>query len=273
MKNFLSCSSDRIYCYVVNLEQERAKKRYMEDLLSAKFSNLLFFKAIDGRNLSASELLEVYDAEQAIQTIGRELTLGEIGCALSQLSIIREVASRGHTALILEDDIETSLDEKKLELIIDRLPVDWECVLLGHHSRYSRVEEGVKSVWHSKSLIDGISCFRFAERPAGGYGYLINKAGAEKVLANYKVISKPVDFWLDSVINLYGVTPALVHVVDIASVKSQLDNEREKLVPETEAGCFFICDARKIIERLGVKRFLIFLLRCFNKIRPLSRYK
>jgi GR25 family glycosyltransferase involved in LPS biosynthesis len=56
-----------------------------------------FFNAIDGSKMTATKFREA---------VGVKLTPGEIGCGLSHLAVIREIAEGEHEyAAILEDDV------------------------------------------------------------------------------------------------------------------------------------------------------------------------
>jgi len=267
-------NNKEVYCYVINLESQKEKLTRIQIILSKKFSNTIFFKAVNGNNLSESEIRSVYNSAETKKNIGRDMTLGEIGCALSHLAIMREVVNQDHIALILEDDIDLKIDEVMLNKLIRKFPSKWECMLLGHHSRYSRGEEGIKSVWYKKELAYGIHCLRFAERPSGGYGYLINKSGAEKILARYDKITKPVDVWQDDILNIYGVTPTLVNIENILTTKSNLDNEREKTIREnnkykTKKILYF----NHFLNTSGIKSASNTFRKNINKLKFLSIYR
>lgn len=261
-----------IHCYVINLEWEREKRERMKRRLANDFSNVEFIKAVNGKELSAEVISSVYDKSKTLMNIGRELTLGEIGCAISHLRIMENVVANNQIALILEDDIELMINEAVLKELLGNFPDDWECMLLGHHSKYSRFEEGIKSKWYKKTLVNDISCFRFCERPAGGYGYMINKAGAKKVLSSFKSITKPIDSWSDKVVNLYGISPALIHVVNLDN--SNLDKERNELNLIKKDRCLSIREALKVgLKMTGINHVVHIILKQLNKIKILHAYK
>ena len=77
----------------------------MEQQLSRLGMDYEIFPAVDGQHLSDRDLLQ-YSAKEATKLIGRELSRGEIGCALSHLRIYEKlIASGDFDCLILEDDI------------------------------------------------------------------------------------------------------------------------------------------------------------------------
>ena len=128
--------------------------------------------------------------------------------------------------MILEDDVEFSYSNEKLLTLVQKLPKDWECVLLGHHSKFSRDDDGVASFWLRTKITDNHKAVRFVDRVAGGYAYLLNPKGAKKWLNNYKLITEPTDCWDSDKINLYGVYPAIFHISQKYQVGSLLDQER-----------------------------------------------
>jgi len=64
-----------------------------------------FFPAVDGRRLSQQELTKLCDFKWMMRYEGRELSRGEIGCALSHIRVYQRIIKENIPyALILEDD-------------------------------------------------------------------------------------------------------------------------------------------------------------------------
>jgi GR25 family glycosyltransferase involved in LPS biosynthesis len=68
---------------------------------------------VDGRNLSDDEVAQLYDSESSKKYNKKDLTLGELGCALSHKNCHERALSYDYT-LILEDDIELPKNFKEI---------------------------------------------------------------------------------------------------------------------------------------------------------------
>lgn len=215
-------------CYIINLPQDKDKKRHILKVVKRNGIKPVFISAIYGYDLKDSDISNIYSEERTQGNIGRSLTKGEIGCALSHLSVYKSmVANDVPLALILEDDIDFDCSYEQLCSLVQKFPSDWECVLVGHHSRISRSEEGIASFRGRIRVSKHHSIVRFVDRPAGGYAYFISQKGAEKWLREFEVITAPTDYWESRKINLYGISPAIVKISSDYEFGSMLDIERQ----------------------------------------------
>lgn len=217
-------------CFIINLEKDIEKKEQMLRVCKKNGIEPTFIKAVYGKALEKSYLDRVADQAKAQNLLGRKLTEGEIGVALSQLSIYQTMIDNDiELALVLEDDIDFSFGQDDLQNIVNQLPEDWECVLLGHHTKRSRHIDTLPSIWNQKKVSQTHRLVRFAEGPMGAYGYLINKKGAEKRIKDFQTIDRPIDHWNDKKLNLYGITPSIIKVNDGFLETSLLSQERRSI--------------------------------------------
>lgn len=242
-----------IKCFIINLEKDTEKKEQMLHVCEKNGIKPTFVKAVYGKELEKSYIDKVADQAKAERILGRKLTEGEIGVALSQLTIYQTMIDNDiDFTLILEDDVDFSFGQEDLKNIVNQLPRDWECVMLGHHTKRSRFIDALPSVWHQKRISQTHKIVRFAEAPVGAYGYLINKSGARKMLAEYKVIYKPIDKWNDKKLNIYGIIPSMVLVDDSFISDSFLSQERAK-VKITRTGYQKLKDlVQKILKKMNL---------------------
>ena len=113
-----------------------------------------FVDAIDGKLLSGKDINKFYSTTKSIKQIGRELAVSEIGCALSHKKIYQKIADEKiDSALILEDDIDFQGDLVDALSILNKLPSNWELVLLGHHTGKSRSIDTQASLWGRRNFI------------------------------------------------------------------------------------------------------------------------
>ena len=96
--NFEAIPSRRmIPLKVISLERSHERRAFMQRQLDDLGLPFRFFNAIDGSKMTATKFGEA---------VGVKLTPGEIGCGLSHLAGIREIAEGEHEyAAILEDDV------------------------------------------------------------------------------------------------------------------------------------------------------------------------
>ena len=230
---------NRLKTFVINLKHEAEKKERMLEKCTKAGIRVEIIEAVYGKALDDDVIANVYSGQKAIGYFGRELTRGEIGTALSHLNVCAKIVETPvEAALVLEDDVGCSFDAAVLLEMIDNLPADWECVLLGHHTKRARDIDTLASVWNQKRVAGGFRCIRFAEQPYGAYAYLINRAGARKMLENFRVIDRPIDHWHDRRINLYGMKPSIASIDPLFHGQSNLAGERDGMKERTRRSAY-----------------------------------
>ncbi len=98
--------SKNLKTFLLNLDESKDRLEHMRKTLSAL--NLLYERvpAVNGASLSSEELAHAFDAKRSIVANRAQMTLGQIGCALSHDLIYRRMESEGiDCALVFEDDI------------------------------------------------------------------------------------------------------------------------------------------------------------------------
>lgn len=211
--------------FVINLDDHIEKRVKISSLMTDTRVRVSFVKAVDGRIFN-SEIMSLLDSSQALEVIGRDMGSREVACALSHISCYKALLkSKDEWCLILEDDIlfRQSESASKLVNVIDSIisviPQS-ECgkvVLLGHHLTYDRNRDGVPSKRGHRALIKHSSACNnsqllsyFAERPSGGYAYLINRRAAQVRIKDFKSVNYPIDYWVPSRnFSIYGVFPPI----------------------------------------------------------------
>ena len=159
-----------------------------------------FYEASDGQDITEELLDEIRNQPYSFKkAFGREMTLGEIGCAMSHLNLYKKIVegSLDHS-LILEDDID--LDERLQYVVssartIKTLRNKLDLVLLGYSANgidYKNAAEvslfkkykigssiyfGIPTVWNWSTI-----------------GYLISNSGARKLLNEGLLPRMPADF-------------------------------------------------------------------------------
>lgn len=263
-----------IPCFIINLEQDIKKQEQMKKVCRKNDFKPIFIKAIYGKALRTDYLNTVVNQNMAKEYFGRELSPGEIGVALSQLSIYeRMIKDNIEIALILEDDVDFNFSPSYLSGLVYNLPQDWECIMLGHHTKRSRTIDTLASIWKQKKLSSKNTLVRFAENPVGAYGYIINLSGARKMLNEYKTIYKPIDKWSDKILNIYGVIPSLIAVDEIFISDSLLLQERSSITQYRTPFQSFKDKVQLTLKKMKLLEIYFKIKSFFIQFKKLSNYK
>uniref|UniRef100_A0A3P9M7U0 Cerebral endothelial cell adhesion molecule n=1 Tax=Oryzias latipes TaxID=8090 RepID=A0A3P9M7U0_ORYLA len=178
--------------YLINLRRRPDRRDRMLFSLNELEIDVKVVDAVDGNALNSSDIRILgvdllpgyYDPFS-----GRTLTKGEVGCFLSHYYIWKEV--RGHSSLILEDDVRFQANFKRrvLRLMeeVEQVELDWDIIYLGRKQVNPGKEEAVENI---RNLV-------MADYSHWTLLYAISQQGAQKLL-NAEPLSKmlPVDEFL-----------------------------------------------------------------------------
>ncbi len=215
--------------FIINLKKDIDKKKHMEVLCKQYNLQCHFTEAVLGKELSEEALSKIYNKGKRL---GRELIKGEIGCALSHINIYKHMVEQNiEKAVVFEDDIRIEGDLHSIITAIDKLPDDWELLLLGYHSGPERDRSIKASLRPRRKITDDYTVVRLIETAKGAHGYLINLRGAKRLMKQLSLIQKPIDHYTgsDKYVNLYAIFPRLIRVDNTFSQQSNLDFERQQI--------------------------------------------
>lgn len=264
--------------FIINLEKDIEKRNHMQKLCDKYNLSPQFIQAIDGKLLSSDEVELLSSKKSSIKSIGRELSKGEIGCALSHLKIYKLLIKKQiEAAIILEDDVEFN---ENLDLIISHLssfPKDLELLLLGHHSQISRELNSFESAWFKTKITETYSAVRLNHVACGAYGYLITLKGAKK-LSKITKIKKPIDFYtgVSYYTNTYGISPPCINISKYFESFSNLTPERDYLNNLNKKNNIFK-QLLKIIRIINfskkIKIYIYYIShKYYYKYKPIKKY-
>lgn len=202
--------------WVISLEAARDRR----DFVARGFAELgLGFEtidAVDGSRLTADDRLR-YSQWRSLFHVGRGLTAGELGCALSHLGAYRRmVEEQIPEVVILEDDVQPTRDLLALLGAPTSFPGDWDVVNFDPLFRSG----GPTPV--GDPLLDGkYRVCTYRRNPYGAACYRIRLAAARRLLD----VAYPVRMTADDLIfrprpaglRWYGVEPAVVMRGDLRS--------------------------------------------------------
>lgn len=172
--------------FVISLESSVSRREAIIARLSSLGIEAEVFTAIDGRKLSVRD--SGYNGRLRRLLYGKNLTPGEIGCALSHLSVCDEIARRGiERALILEDDARVQDNLPDVLRMLESCPDKWDLI------RFIGSPKNIKRMRVSDHMQDGLTLNRIYGTPGGAYGYVVNLRAAKKLASKRNSIWMPVD--------------------------------------------------------------------------------
>ncbi len=213
---------------IISLAKDEKRRRRIVQQCKTLGLNYKLFDAIDGNTLTQAELDKVYAEKNTISAIGRRLSRGEIGCALSHLSVYKQMLSENiKIMIILEDDAILSPKFKEALQIIDYLPKNWEILFLGYtcygnHFWYKLPIKIPKLKWRIAKVTD--SCRRT-------HAYVIRQSTAKKILTRTKKLCQPIDYYTGNSkeINLFLIVPPCSEQSTEGIENSNIQKGREEM--------------------------------------------
>ncbi len=207
--------------WVLNLERDIEKRKFMEQQFhQLGVDNYQIINAFDGKTL-ADDDLKFYSKKIALRDFGRELTPGELGCALSHIRMWQRIIDDNLSeVLILEDD--ARIGKALLDVLAHRnkLPADYQ------HINFST---RAKQIPFGDFITDIYRASNHTERPYSAFAYLLTREGAKFLLDFVFPVYMPIDNFVSiSGIKSYGVFPPVVVLADFkSSIGRRWDNMPE----------------------------------------------
>ena len=163
--------------YIVNLDRRSDRMKEFEKISPVKYTK---FSAIDGKGLKPTIQLQ-----QIFEGNNYNMRNCMVGCAMSHLKLlIQLVKSEQKMYCILEDDVTFTISfvQKVQQVLKDATKYDWDLIYLGHHiyppdSDNGCYNKNIKPVITKWNRDLSLKCSL-----GGTFGYIITKAGAEKML-------------------------------------------------------------------------------------------
>ncbi len=203
--------------FVISLSTSRERREHIARQLTTLGLPWEFIDAVDGLALPPDDVQRVGDSTviEVSPGLRRRLTPGEIGCALSHQHCYRLIRERGlPMAIILEDDVDVSVELLAVMRALPRFPRNWELVLFAHHSARHGPNEGAATAWRGVAVHRRHRVARVVEFAMGAMAYLISHEGARKLLDHGTPVRMPAD-WLTGYapsagVRLFAVTPPVI---------------------------------------------------------------
>lgn len=248
---------DQLKAFVINLPRHATRRAFMEMQCQSHGLNHEIFDGVEGAKLAPEALAQQYDASRAQRVYGRELTLGEVGCALSHLAVYREIVDRQLPfALILEDDALIGNHTRAVcRRLLEKLsPDEPTVVLLIHTQKYTAWGSAKLSRLHRLVRTRDAFC---------GHAYVVTQAAARALLDELTPVHAPADCWnalrQRGTIQLLSVVPYCVghsgHALDSSIEDVRRTTQKQRSKPGLLARLHTIF-YRKFLYQLVVKPLL-----------------
>ena len=122
--------------YLISLDRRQERRaRALSELARAGIEKVKIFSAFDGR---ASGLVNPTSYSARHQNGSTQMTMGEIGCYLSHLAILKMAKAKGvQSVAIFEDDIVFVSDARsRLSQFMKDVDPNWDILHFGHMHKY-----------------------------------------------------------------------------------------------------------------------------------------
>ncbi|GAA0800542.1 glycosyltransferase family 25 protein [Psychrobacter piscatorii] len=253
--------------YVVSLKDSIDRQNSITTQCEKLDISPVFIDAVNGKNLSNSEVSQYCNQKKAKQLFGRELLLGEIGCALSHKKIYQKIVDENIPyAVILEDD---AIFDRDFSIVVKNImaaPLSWELILLGHYKSNLKGLKSPISLWHRHRITSKFLLGRLVDFGFGTHGYMITIEGAKKLIAALDVIYKPIDHYTSNsnIINVYGLSPTVVNVDSNFDTLIDYDKVRKNTSDKSSV---------LILRKIGIINTMVKFKSLFKSLKPIKKYK
>ncbi|CAJ0807401.1 glycosyltransferase family 25 protein [Ralstonia flaminis] len=215
--------SSRVPTFFINLEHDVGRRKALEDQLDTLGLPHTRFPGVYGKALPAEALARHYNHTRAVAE-SRELTVGEVGCALSHLGVYRAMLEQDLPyALILEDDAKLGPDVPAvLDALVQQVSPDEPVVtLLTHINRYYKRS--------AKPLDPSHSVVKLANYQWLAHGYFVTRAAAKRMVEQLYPVWLAADYWhkfeREGIVQMRAVVPYVISVQDF-DTGSNLEADR-----------------------------------------------
>lgn len=189
--------------FVISLARSHDRRDFIEKHMRSRSIDFSFFDAVDGRNLSEKELERV-NFPAAKQFCGHDLSLGEVGCAMSHIRIYEMMVAKNiERCIVLEDDIYL---HGSFQTIAERAIATCQSDIIFLHHGKVKSWPWMKKMPEGYRLAKYISPSRHSKRGIiSTAGYILTLSGAKKLLSKAYPVRMPSDY-LTGRLQLNGLT-------------------------------------------------------------------
>lgn len=237
----------RIPIFVINLARSAERRAHMEFQLHKLRLPFRIFPATDGRALSDA-IVQAAARGRDPGLYRKPFTVGEVGCALSQLRVYETVVSENLPyALILEDDvfIEPRAAQLMHARVLEGMPQGWDmllCAFVQRGNLYSKPYKNASLRFAGRFTLRGLEGSRFTAGIPTEFcyhtaGYIVSRSGAEKLLEAGTPLRMPADI-LTGNARLFGLQSYALKTPCIRQHGTIAKNSTIKIADQAPADSF-----------------------------------
>ena len=218
----------------INLDKDAERRTRLQKQLAALGLQAERMPGVWWKALNEEQRARYYSAQLNSAQYYRPLVDGEKGCYGSHLKACMHLLdSDAEQLVVFEDDIRILPELPKALEAIAALPPGWDMIKL-----FGREDEKIRE---QQPLAEGLALIRYQRVPSFATGYVLSRAGAQKMLATRMPFGRPVDvdwrFWFETNLQIYGVHPSVIALDDTSEVSSIWD-QRDHLTLAQRLGKF-----------------------------------
>ena len=208
--------------FVISLSDATVRRKKISHSLFRLDIPFSFFDAVDGRRGVPENMLNRVDREAAFKRLRRDMTDGEVACALSHLLVYEHVVeNKLPGVIILEDDAVPDKAFKKF--VEERYYLKKGMILLGHKS--ARVLKRT-----NMTLFEEYSLLKLALPANLTVGYSIDFTSAQTLAAQSSPITYVADWGCDiAKLGACVVSPPIISSLPCDINPSTLQSDRQKI--------------------------------------------
>lgn len=243
--------------FIINLPQDIERREFLAKDMEKFNLNFSFVEAVDGRIIPTDEIAKYYNSAKSIDLFNREMTPGEIGCALSHNKIYRKIVSESiASAVILEDD--TCIVDSDIGALLSDLEKLYPAeipviVLLNFVERYVSNKDDI--------IINEKYTLHDSYRSISSASYFITKSAAEILSKNLFPVYVVADKWEYYQEKFFPVKMIIPNCIDLSekSLQSSISlrgDRRTKIKKKINFKYYFHKHLNTIIFSIFKKPFL-----------------
>jgi glycosyl transferase family 25 len=181
--------TQKIPVFVISLSRSIERRDRIKKIMADQGISLSFVDAVDGRELNNCRINEIRDRSNYFKNQRkRNLSRGEIGCALSHLKIYKHIIDNDiEYALIFEDDIDILSESVLKEILFTDSLIknkNWDLLQLGYYQKFNTEYAETFVSFKKDQLIENVYMARPAIFCSSTFAYVIRK-NAASILFEY----------------------------------------------------------------------------------------
>ncbi|MDR1901244.1 MAG: glycosyltransferase family 25 protein [Treponema sp.] len=207
--------------FVITLPDAKDRQENISSQLHSMDIPYEFIWGVNGKRMTPGEIAESYDSERAVKRLGRNLTPGEIGCALSHRLVYEKMIKANiERAIILEDDVIVDKDFIVVMNLLMNIRINNYIVKLDSPQKQM-------VPWHKIRLNDKYMIEHPLSSVMFTWGYYIDLIAAETMINISKKVFLVADdwFWYKSYIKIRMLNKNIIFSND--SLESEIGERSE----------------------------------------------